>query len=68
MYLQSVGPLMYTKTCLYTMTLDRNFIVDDLSSKGMPQIIVCCGAGHVYKYVVLLRFKINSHKVNNIKN
>ena len=33
------------------MTRDRNFLVDSLKSRGMPQIIVCCGAGHAYKYV-----------------
>ena len=33
------------------MTPDRNFVIDSLASKGMPQIVVCCGAGHAYKYV-----------------
>ena len=49
--LQSVGPILYSKTCLYTMPKDRDFVVDNLSFRRMPQIIVCCGAGHVYKYV-----------------
>ena len=33
------------------MTRDRNFVVDTLASRGMPQIVVCCGAGHAYKSV-----------------
>ena len=47
---KAVGPVMYTKTCLYAMTYDRHFVVDDLRLKGMPQIILCMGAGHAYKY------------------
>ena len=46
---QALGPISYTKTCLYTMTYDRDFLIDSLASKGLPQIIVCCGAGHAYK-------------------
>ena len=40
------------------MTPDRNFVVDTLASKGMPQIVVCCGAGHAYKYVQLFVFSV----------
>lgn len=47
--LQAFGPIHHTKTCLYTMTHDRDFLLDSLKDKGMPQILVCCGAGHAYK-------------------
>ncbi|CAH1265569.1 PIPOX [Branchiostoma lanceolatum] len=51
---QSLGPVLYTKTCLYTVTMDRNFVLDTLDAKGWPEIIVCCGAGHAYKFAGLL--------------
>ena len=47
---QALGPISYTKTCLYAMTYDRDFVIDSLACKGLPQIIVCCGAGHAFKY------------------
>ena len=49
MMFQGFGPIQETKTCLYTMTLDRHFVVDTLAYKGLPQVVVCCGAGHAYK-------------------
>ncbi|KAL8586297.1 hypothetical protein ACOMHN_058677 [Nucella lapillus] len=49
-----LGPEMYTKTCLYTMTPDRNFVIDNCESKGFSDVIVCCGAGHAYKFASLL--------------
>ena len=47
-----LGPKMYTKTCLYTMPKDRDFIIDTLPEH--PQIVVCVGAGHAYKFASLL--------------
>lgn len=47
-----LGPRLYTKTCLYDMPRDRNFVVDALP--GHPQILVCSGAGHAYKFASLL--------------
>ena len=47
-----LGPKMYTKTCLYAMPRDRNFVIDTLPEA--PQIIVCSGAGHAYKFAGLL--------------
>ncbi len=47
-----LGPELYTKTCLYDMPPDRNFIVDSLPEH--PQIIVAVGAGHAYKFAGLL--------------
>ncbi|CAA9583468.1 MAG: N-methyl-L-tryptophan oxidase [uncultured Thermomicrobiales bacterium] len=46
------GPALYTKTCLYTMPPDRNFVVDVLAEH--PRIIVAQGAGHAYKFAALL--------------
>jgi sarcosine oxidase len=47
-----LGPKLYTKTCLYAMPKDRNFVVDRVPQH--PQIIVCNGAGHAYKFAGLL--------------
>jgi sarcosine oxidase len=47
-----LGPKLYTKTCLYDMPRDRNFVIDSLPAH--PQILVCNGAGHAYKFASLL--------------
>jgi len=47
-----LGPKLYTKTCLYDMPRDRNFVIDALPEH--PQVIVCNGAGHAYKFASLL--------------
>ncbi len=47
-----LGPKLYTKTCLYAMPRDRNFVIDTLPEH--PQIIICVGAGHAYKFASLL--------------
>jgi len=47
-----LGPKIYTKTCLYTMPKDRDFVIDAVPE--YPQIIVCVGAGHAYKFAGLL--------------
>ncbi|MDW8326084.1 MAG: N-methyl-L-tryptophan oxidase [Anaerolineales bacterium] len=59
-----LGPKLYTKTCLYDMPRDRNFVIDALP--GHPQILVCNGAGHAYKFASLLgqilsELAINGH-------
>jgi sarcosine oxidase len=46
-----LGPKLYTKTCLHTMPKDRDFIIDAVP--GHPQILVCVGAGHAYKFASL---------------
>ncbi len=48
----SLGPIIYTKPCIYTMPPDRNFILDLLP--GHPQIAIAVGAGHGYKFASLL--------------
>jgi sarcosine oxidase len=47
-----LGPKLMTKTCLYTMPRDRNFVLDALPE--YPQILTCVGAGHAYKFASLL--------------
>lgn len=48
----ALGPIIYTKPCIYTMPPDRNFILDTLP--GFPQISLAVGAGHGFKFASLL--------------
>jgi sarcosine oxidase len=48
----SLGPELYTKTCLYDIPPDRNFILDKLPEH--PQILVAVGAGHAFKFAGLM--------------
>jgi sarcosine oxidase len=48
----AVGPPIYTKTCLYTLTPDRDFVVDLLPD--MPGIAVGLGAAHGFKFASVL--------------
>ena len=47
-----LGPELYTKTCLYTIPPDQNFVMDTLPDH--PQISVVVGAGHAYKFAALI--------------
>ena len=44
----ALGPPIYTKTCLYTLTPDRDFVLDRLPDH--PGVVVALGAGHGFKY------------------
>ena len=46
-----LGPKLYTKTCLYTLTKDRQFILDAFPNH--PNIFMCVGAGHAFKWASL---------------
>ncbi len=48
----AVGPLIYTKTCLYTLTPDRDFVLDVLPHQ--PEISVAIGGGHGFKFASLI--------------
>ena len=45
------GPIIYTKTCLYTLTPDRDFVIDALP--GQPNILAALGAAHGFKFAAL---------------
>ncbi|MEM7534939.1 MAG: N-methyl-L-tryptophan oxidase [Chloroflexota bacterium] len=47
-----LGPKLYTKTCLYTMPKDRDFVFD--RHPEHPEIIIFNGAGHVFKFSSLM--------------
>ena len=48
----ALGPELYTKTCLYTLTPDRDFVIDTLPQH--PQIALAIGAGHAFKFAGLI--------------
>jgi sarcosine oxidase len=48
----ALGPIIYTKTCLYTLTPDRDFVLDVLPEH--PEIAVAIGGGHGFKFASLI--------------
>ena len=48
----AAGPELLSKTCVYDLTPDRNFVIDTLP--GYPHIALCVGAGHAAKFAALL--------------
>lgn len=52
-YLPSaLGKIVYTKTCLYTLPPDRDFIIDSLAN--YPQAAIAIGAGHAFKFASVI--------------
>ena len=52
-YLPSVGlKQRYTKTCLYTLTPNREFVLCKLPEQ--PNVQLCIGAGHAFKFSSVL--------------
>jgi monomeric sarcosine oxidase len=48
----ALGPIIYTKTCLYTLTPDRDFVIDKVP--GHPNVVVAIGGGHGFKFASLI--------------
>ena len=48
----AVGPDIATKTCIYTLTPDRDFVVDRLPDH--PGVALALGAGHGFKFASVL--------------
>ncbi len=49
---KALGPIIYTKTCLYTLTPDRDFVIDAVP--GHPGATVAIGGGHGFKFASLV--------------
>jgi sarcosine oxidase len=47
-----LGPEIVTKTCLYTLTPDRDFVIDRLPDQ--PGVLVALGAAHAYKFASVI--------------
>lgn len=61
-----LGPLLYTKPCLYTLPPDRHFVLDRLPEA--PHISVFVGAGHGFKFAglfgrILSDLAVDGHSV-----
>jgi sarcosine oxidase len=48
----ALGPVIQTKTCLYTLTPDRDFVIDALP--GYSNVFIALGAGHAFKFASLI--------------
>ncbi len=48
----AMGRELLTKTCLYTLTPDRDFVIDTLPNH--PNVSVAVGAGHAFKFASVL--------------
>lgn len=48
----ALGPSILTKTCLYTLTPDRDFVVDRIP--GVRGAAIAIGAGHAFKFASVL--------------
>jgi sarcosine oxidase len=48
----ALGPPIVTRTCLYTLTPDRDFVVDRLPDA--PGVAVALGAAHGFKFASVL--------------
>jgi sarcosine oxidase len=48
----AINRLLYTKSCLYTLTPDRDFVIDALPQN--PNCFVAIGAGHAFKFASVI--------------
>ncbi len=48
----ALGPERIVKTCLYTLTPDRDFVIDTLPEH--PNVHVAIGAGHAFKFASVI--------------
>jgi sarcosine oxidase len=48
----ALGPIIYTKSCLYTLTPDRDFVLDAVP--GYPNALVAIGGGHGFKFASVI--------------
>jgi monomeric sarcosine oxidase len=48
----ALGPEIYTKTCLYTLTPDRDFVIDRVP--GHDNVWITIGAGHAFKFASVI--------------
>lgn len=48
----ALGPILYTRTCLYTLTPDRDFVIDGVP--GHPNVLIAIGGGHGFKFASII--------------
>lgn len=49
---KALGPVHLARTCLYTLTPDRDFVIDTVP--GHDDIVVAVGAGHAFKFASVI--------------
>jgi sarcosine oxidase len=64
----AAGPEIYTKTCLYTLTPDRDFVIDRVPDA--PGVVVGLGAAHAFKYAsvlgrILVELSLDGHSASD---
>ncbi len=60
------GPLLYSKTCLYTLPPDRDFVIDSVPHH--KNVYVALGAGHAFKFASLIGKILGELAVENKTN
>jgi sarcosine oxidase len=58
----ALGPVIYTKTCLYTLTPDRDFVIDFVPDH--ENVMVAIGAGHAFKFASVIGRILSELAVN----
>jgi sarcosine oxidase len=48
----ALGPIIYTKSCLYTLTPDRDFVIDFVPNHA--NAVIAIGGGHGFKFASLV--------------
>jgi sarcosine oxidase len=48
----ALGPEIRTRTCLYTLTPDRDFVLDAVP--GHPEVLVALGGAHAFKFASVI--------------
>lgn len=66
----ALGPIIYSKTCLYTMPPDRDFVIDTLP--GHDNCFIAVGAGHAFKFAsligkILSELALQGHTESNLE-
>jgi sarcosine oxidase len=51
--LPGINNVLYTKTCLYTLTPDRDFVIDAVQGGG-SNCFIAIGAGHAFKFASII--------------
>jgi len=49
---RALGPVHYARTCLYTLTPDRDFVIDRVP--GHEAVAIAIGAGHAFKFASVI--------------
>jgi sarcosine oxidase len=67
---RALGPIIYTKSCLYTLTPDRDFVIDTLPEH--PNVAVAIGGGHGFKFAsligrILADLAVDGHTEHNLE-